>query len=127
MSLGIVVVGVDTLAADMLSSTPVLAAKAATAAAVTARKIQQSARGRVGGHRHIPRYPTSITYDVYGGPFFVEAEIGPDKDRAQGPLGNLLEYGSIHNAPIEHLGVSLEEHAEDFAHGMEIAVHQATP
>ena len=28
-----------------------------------------------------------------------EAEIGPDKLRPQGPLGNLIEFGSINNPP----------------------------
>lgn len=40
-------------------------------------------------------YPFSITFD---GPtrngHTVEAEIGPDKDKKQGALGNLIEYGA---------------------------------
>jgi HK97 gp10 family phage protein len=54
-------------------------------------------------------YPASITYDVEqtatGG---TSAEIGPDKDKRQGALGNLIEFGSANNSPIPHLGPALE-------------------
>ncbi|WP_435173297.1 hypothetical protein [Actinacidiphila sp. bgisy145] len=124
---GIVIVGLDPLIEDFAGSTAKLAENSATAAAVTARKVQQSARARVRGRKYLPQYPQSITYDVRATPVGVEAEIGPDKDRPQGPLGNLVEYGSSKNAPIEHLGVSLEENAEDFTRGIEIALQQALP
>ncbi|WNI16617.1 hypothetical protein [Actinacidiphila sp. ITFR-21] len=127
MSAGIVIVGLEGLVADLASSTPRLAGNAATAVAVTSRKVQQSARARVRGHRHIPQYPASITYDVTAGPAGAEGEIGPDKNRAQGPLGNIIEYGTPKNPPIEHLGPALEENAEDLVHGIEVALHQALP
>lgn len=46
-------------------------------------------------------YPYSIDFD---GPHrrpghVIEAEIGPDKDKRQGALGNLIEYGSVNNPP----------------------------
>lgn len=51
--------------------------------------------------RHASAYPYSITFDGPerhpGG--VVVAEIGPDKSKRQGALGNLLEYGSAHNPP----------------------------
>ena len=54
-------------------------------------------------------YPSSITYDTQqtatGG---TSAEIGPDKGKRQGALGNLIEFGSANNAPIPHLGPALE-------------------
>lgn len=125
MTNSVIVVGLDALVADMTSSAPRLAANAATAVAVNCRKIQQSARARVRGHRHLPQYPNSITYDVRRAPFAVEGEIGPDKSRRQGPLGNIIEYGTSNNAPIEHLGPALEENADDLVRGIEIAVAQA--
>lgn len=50
---------------------------------------------------HASAYPFSIDFD---GPnrrpgHVVEAEIGPDKDKPQGALGNLIEYGSVNNPP----------------------------
>jgi hypothetical protein len=56
-----------------------------------------------GGRGYARQYPYSISYDIYGAPSRVVAEIGPDKDRAQGALGNLLEFGSSNNAPLPHL------------------------
>lgn len=51
-------------------------------------------------HRHAPHYSKAITWDRdrlgladYG------AEIGPDKGKRQGALGNLIEFGSINNWP----------------------------
>lgn len=49
--------------------------------------------------RHARLYPSSISYDVRHYPGGAIAEIGPDKGRPQGPLGNLLEYGSSKNPP----------------------------
>jgi hypothetical protein len=56
-----------------------------------------------GGAGYARQYPYSITYDVHVAPTRVAAEIGPDKDKPQGALGNLLEYGSANNPPYPHL------------------------
>lgn len=49
--------------------------------------------------RHARLYPGSISYDQFSYPGGARAEIGPDKGRPQGALGNLLEFGSVHNPP----------------------------
>jgi hypothetical protein len=59
-------------------------------------------------------YPASISYDVTEGPGVVEAEIGPDKGRPQGPLGNLLEFGSAHNPPHNDGGRALDDEEPRF-------------
>jgi hypothetical protein len=49
---------------------------------------------------HAKAYPYSITFDdptVVSGT--ISVEIGPDKGKRQGALGNLLEYGSANNPP----------------------------
>lgn len=94
---------------------------------MTARKVQQGARDRIAGHKYLPQYPAAISYDVRHTGLGVEAEIGPDKGRPQGALGNIVEYGTSKNAPLPHLGPALEEQAEDLAHGVEVAVWQAMP
>lgn len=48
------------------------------------------------GIGHAPAFPSSITYDVRG----LSAEIGPDKNRRQGALGNILAFGTSKNAPV---------------------------
>lgn len=88
-----------------------LAAELAHAAQVApdeARKIVQKGllnvkadwRKRWTGHAHAPRLPYSITYDSYLNRQVAGGEVGPDKDKRQGALGNLFEYGSVNNAPI---------------------------
>lgn len=49
--------------------------------------------------RHARLYPSSISYDMRPHPTGASAEIGPDKTRPQGALGNLLEFGSVKNPP----------------------------
>jgi hypothetical protein len=49
--------------------------------------------------RHARLYPNSISYDMRPHPTGASAEIGPDKTRPQGALGNLLEFGSVKNPP----------------------------
>jgi hypothetical protein len=67
--------------------------------------------------RHARLYPSSISYDmglaaaVVGR---VDAVIGPDKAKPQGALGNLLEFGSVNNAPTNDGGRALDAEAPKF-------------
>lgn len=79
-----------------------------------ALNIKNDAKRRVRGLRHAPAYPYAIGYDVgqgLKGPF---ADIGPDKDKRQGALGNILEYGTVNNPPRPHLGPALDDEAPRF-------------
>ncbi len=60
------------------------------------------------GLAHAPALPLSITYDTSVHGMTVGAEIGPEHDRRQAPLANLLEYGSIKNPPIPGGAPALE-------------------
>ncbi|MFE6785196.1 hypothetical protein ACFVFF_23355 [Streptomyces sp. NPDC057680] len=64
--------------------------------------------------RHARRYPYSIGYDVTPLPGGATAEIGPDKAKTQGPLGNLLEFGSSNNPPHNDGGRALIAEAPAF-------------
>ena len=67
--------------------------------------------------RHAPAYPASISYTLSLGAALagdVTAEIGPDKSKPQGPLGNLLEFGSPHSAPHNDGGRALQVEASKF-------------
>lgn len=57
------------------------------------RAAAQSTAGR-----HARLYPYSINYDVHRIPGGASAEIGADKGKPQGPLGNILEYGTSRQA-----------------------------
>lgn len=87
-----------------------------------ALNIKNDARDRISGARHLPHYPRSISYDVEETGDGPAAEIGPDHNRSQGPLGNLLEYGSVNNAPIPHLAPALDEEEPRFARALEAAL-----
>ena len=110
------------LEADISRAVLAAPGKVRAATEVSARHVKDSARGAISGLRHAPQYPDSITYDMAWALDGVQADIGPDKDRAQGALGNLLEFGSVHNAPLAHLGPALDRVAPDFERGIAIAV-----
>jgi hypothetical protein len=68
-----------------------------------ALNIKRDAAKRAGGMAHAPAYPRSITYDLRAGWTGPYADIGPDKQKRQGALGNVLEYGTVNNPPHPHL------------------------
>ncbi|QLQ37988.1 hypothetical protein [Micromonospora robiginosa] len=102
-------------------------AEVVTAAPQEARKVVQravlniktDAQRRVGGLRHAPAYPRSISYDTRETPVGPEAEIGPDKGRRQGALGNLIEFGSVNNAPRPHINPAADAELPRFERAME--------
>ena len=88
-----------------------------------ALNIKQSWRRHWTGLGHAPYVANSVTYDTKASGFKVEAEIGPDKSKPQGALGNLLEYGSLKNAPIPGGAPALAEEAPNFEKALgEVAV-----
>lgn len=97
---------------------------------VTARHVRDTARENATGMAHAPAFPYSITYDIEGSGSRatgsrLEAEIGPDKGRAQGALGNLIEYGSVNNAPQGILHGALQANEADFERGIDRAIDDA--
>lgn len=84
-----------------------------------ALNIKTDAQRRVGGLRHAPAYPRAISYDTRETPNGPEAEIGPDKQRRQGALGNLIEFGSVNNAPRPHMIPAAEAELPRFERVME--------
>lgn len=52
------------------------------------------------GRSYIGPLSRSVSYDRRFKGTVVEWEIGPDKSKAQGALGNIIEYGSLNNPPI---------------------------
>lgn len=84
-----------------------------------ALNIKTGARRRIGRPAHAPAYASSITYDIKRWGMGAIAEIGPDKGRRQGALGNLLEYGSVNNAPIPHIRPAADEELPRFEKAMD--------
>jgi hypothetical protein len=84
-----------------------------------ALNIKNGARRRIGRPAHAPAYGYSIGYDMRNTMRGPEAESGPDKNRRQGALGNLLEYGSVNNAPIPHIAPAVADELPKFEQAME--------
>lgn len=84
-----------------------------------ALNVKKDWRERWSGHPHIPRLPYAVGYDLERGEDMVRAEIGPDKDLPQGPLGNVIEFGTVHNAPIPGGLPALDAEEPRFAQALE--------
>lgn len=64
-----------------------------------ALNIKRGTAQRWSGHPHIKRLPFAVTYDVSSEIGGARAEIGPDKNRPQGALANLIEFGTPDGSP----------------------------
>lgn len=136
----------DKLASDLGQASDAAWKNMQKAIEVTARNVKDTAKKNATGMAHAPAFPHSITYDVGVGydqsigqaaqsvvsggissarSSTLRAEIGPDKDRPQGALGNLLEFGSIHNPPQGIMHGALQENEADFERGIDRAVDDA--
>lgn len=102
------------LAADLTRAGVLAPAKVRPVLQKGALNIKRDAQRRISGHPHFPGLPSAITYDTKTGVASAEAEIGYDKGRRQGPLGNIAEYGTRNNAPIPALGPALAAEAPRF-------------
>jgi hypothetical protein len=73
-----------------------------------ARFVEQQGSSRLRGY--LPRYASSITFDVAEvGSDEVSAEIGPTVSAGnQGAFGPGIEFGSVRHAPMPHLMPALD-------------------
>jgi hypothetical protein len=96
---------------------------------VSARNIKDHWRDGLPSAGHAKRLRNAVTYDLksaaLSGATVLEAEIGPDKDRKQGALGNLIEFGSINNPPQGQGQAALEANQDDFEKGLNMALETA--
>lgn len=76
-----------------------------------ALNIKRDWQARWQGLSHLPALASTVTYDTRYLRDAIVAEIGPDKARRQGPLGNVAEFGTVKNAPHPGGGPALA--AED--------------
>jgi len=84
----------------------------------TAIDVRDDWRERASGIKGMKHYPNSIGYDFTSfqgfGATVLSCEIGPDKNKRQGPLGNIVEYGSPTFAARHYGDDALEAHADQF-------------
>ena len=101
----------EDFARDLDNAETLVRAEVRKVVAKGALNIKTDAKKRIGRGPYLPGYANSIGYDTRERTTEISAEIGPDKDKNQGPLGNILDYGTPNRAPIPHLGPALA--AED--------------
>lgn len=89
-----------------------------------ALNIKKGAQRRVPQSHTLPYYARSISYDSGEEGLTAWAEIGPDKRRRQGPLGNLIEYGSPTSPPHPHMGPAGDEEEPKFAEQLQKLAYQ---
>jgi hypothetical protein len=120
---------IDQLAAD-LGAVPATAGRfLRSAVEVSSRRVKDDWRDESKGLEHAPAFPYSVGYDVTTAHAFgqtvLKSEIGPDKERAQGALGNLIEFGSINNPPQGLGHGALQRNEDDFERGLSKALVDA--
>lgn len=109
---------VKLLAADLGAASFAATGKAMAITERGALNVKNKARELAPKGPHTPAYAASITYDMRYTLASITAEIGPDKGRPQGALGNIFEYGTGDTPPLPHLGPALEAEADNFEEHM---------
>lgn len=71
-------------------------------------RVRDRMRADASGIGHAPHFPNSITDEVRVKVGQIEAEIGPDKGRTQGALGNILYFGTSKNGPVLDINAPLD-------------------
>lgn len=116
----------ETLAADMLKA----AAEAIVVTRAVVQKgalnIKQDAKKNVQASAPVENAyaHNAITYDTGIGKTTIDAEIGYDKDKRGGALGNILEYGSRNNPPHRDLGRALDVETPKFEATLTAAIEK---
>jgi hypothetical protein len=107
------------IATSIDKASAVAAAETAKVVAKGALNIKTGAAKRISGLAHARRYPASIDYDLYVTGRGAIADVGANKSKPQGALGNLLEYGSRKNPPHPHIRPAADEEMPRFEKAME--------
>lgn len=76
-----------------------------------ANNVKRSMRDDARSSGHYKHFNRSISYDMVDD---LVAEIGPDKDRIQGALGNILYFGTSNNAPVLDINVGITRETPRF-------------
>lgn len=80
---------------------------------VEAMNVKREWQQEWSGIRGLPHIGRSVTFDTKDTRAGAEAEIGPDPSRTQGPLDNIVEFGSSQHGPIRPVTRRLVDAAAD--------------
>lgn len=123
----------DHLQADIESAAEQVEPLLHKALGVTSGKIKRRAARAVGKRRHFRAAAQAIDYDITTfsgfGANVIQSEIGYDKEKTAGALGNLIEFGAPGSpntlSPGNELATALHAEEADFVKGVETALDQA--
>jgi hypothetical protein len=87
----------------------------------TAAEVEAGMRKDFSGHRHARQIPRAVNSTVRG----LSAEVGVDKRGPQGPLGNILAFGTSKNAPVVNHRAALDRAMPGFVAALGAAADQA--
>lgn len=132
------------LAADLEAGPDILSQYVRKAVQVTSIKVKKDSQESVRGRKGLSHAASAISYETSESPAGVSAEIGYDKGKKAGALGNLIEFGAPNAkkhmvvngknfpvppggisqplAPSHDLGNALLNNEDDFVHGLGKAV-----
>lgn len=99
----------------------------------TSKEVARAAQRKVGKRRHFKQAAAAIDYEVTTfqgfGVSVIQSEIGYDKEKSAGSLGNLIEFGAPGSlnalTPGNELVTSLHEQEDDFEKGLLRATEDA--
>ena len=87
-----------------------------------ALNIKKDMQADAQGHPHAPAFPNAISYDTKVAKSQISAEIGPDKDKRQGALGNILYFGTSKNSAVLDINGPLDREEPKFLKAIEDAI-----
>lgn len=102
------------LAADLETAGKRLPAEARKTVKKAAQNIKTTMADDAKSSGAYKHFAGSISYTMQGNAAFSSAEIGPDKGRTQGALGNILYFGTSKNGPVLNVEVGLAKEAPEF-------------
>lgn len=113
------------LAADFARAPDIAANEVRAVVQKGALNVKRDWQSRWRGLSSAPALPDAITFDTKMTADSAEAEIGPDKSRRQGALGNIIEFGTRNNSPRPAGGPALKAEAPRFVKALEDVLQKA--
>jgi hypothetical protein len=117
--MGAKISGADELIADLNNAAEHVVDETKKVVKRGANNIKRDTQAKWAGARYAPSLAAAVSYDVTSGGTSVKAEIGPDKSKRQGALGNIYEYGVPGTAPQPALSPALDAEEPRFVKALE--------
>jgi hypothetical protein len=109
----------DDVLADLDKAPGRAVPKLTAATRAASGKIREAMVKDATGIGHAPHFPRSITDEVKFGVGRISAEIGPDKSRKQGALGNILYFGGSKSGPVLDINGPLDQETPAYVKAIE--------